>query len=412
MKIIKQIEDVTQANFPLICIFRDEIDIFPAFLDHYRSIGVTCFHLVDTGSKDDSCNYLSTQDDVQLYAVNGGYPQSNAGVDWVNSIANEYCQGKWTVVVDADEFLWLPKINGEFALAQKTKFMQNELAFALYTPLIDFFSDELTTHSVAVKNLDELIAATPNYVSYTKFKTKCIHSFPFFEIRSKARAKISGVTNYFVKSYKIPLVYWRPGFQYIRSTHICSPVPLSDSCGYLLHFKFRSGFKRKLEKELENPDRMNSDVYRISKAIINNQKLIPRHTLDLKDSSGFQESDWLLTSNFLMDWKSKNRSKAYFFQLLTDQKIASESYLADNLNRLTRSFSWRLSKPLRGYLFHRGVLRHDHYPERLQHDHPLADQTIAIYESFWWLITGIFRLPVAIYRAILWHKLRVRRRAK
>ncbi|MCO1335321.1 glycosyltransferase family 2 protein [Microbulbifer sp. OS29] len=412
MKAIRLVEQAEQAVFPLICIFRDEIDIFPAFLDHYRSIGVTCFHFVDTGSNDESCNYLLKQNDVQLYSVDGGYPQANAGVDWVNRIAREYCQGKWTLVVDADEFLVLPKTDNKISLTHTTHLLKNELAFALYTPLIDFFSDDLTAPPVAVNNLAELIATTPHYVPYSNFKAKGIRAFPFFEIRSNARSKISGVSNYFVKSYKIPLVYWRPDFQYIRSTHACTPVPLSDRCGHLFHFKFRAGFKQRLEKELKNPDRMNSDVYRISKAIVTNQKSIPVHTSDLRTTGGFQGSDWLSQDTFAGDWKNENHSKAYYFELLNHQKIPSESYLADNLSRLTESFSWRLSRPLRGYLFSKGVLRHDHYPERLQQDHALVDQTIAIYESFWWLITGVVRLPVAIYRAILWHKLKGRRRLK
>ncbi|WP_444932362.1 glycosyltransferase family 2 protein [Microbulbifer sp. SSSA002] len=409
---LRYIDGANDKTFPLICVFRDEIDIFPAFLHHYRSIGVTCFHLIDTGSRDGSVTYLLNQADVQLYAVKGGYPQANAGIDWVNRIAHEYCRGKWTIVVDADEFLQLPEVGGRVCLSRVTKLMKNELAFALYTPLIDFFCDNLKERPYSAKNLTELMAKTPNYVPYKNFKKKRIQAFPFFEIRSKVRAQISGVPNYFVKSYKIPLVYWRQDFQYIRSTHVCTPIPLSENCGCLLHFKFRAGFQQRLMRELENPDRMNSDVYRISKAIIKNQSAIPRYTDDLRESGGFSGSEWLKQGKFVEDWKSENCSKAQYFELLTQQKGASESYLAENLTRLTKSFSWRFSRPLRQFLFYRGMLRHDHYPERLEKDHPLADQTIAIYESFWWLVTGIFRLPVAIYRAILWHKLAGRRRAK
>ncbi|GAA5443793.1 hypothetical protein Misp06_01971 [Microbulbifer sp. NBRC 101763] len=412
MKSIKLIEAAKDTTFPLICVFRDELDILPVFLHHYRSLGVTCFHLVDTGSTDNSIDYLLKQKDVQLYTVDGGYPQANAGVDWVNKIAKEYCLGKWTLVVDADEFLQLPAKSNQVSLDQTTRCMQKELAFALYTPLIDFFSDNLQGDPTNAETLAELMAIAPNCVPYKSYIKKRIQAFPFFEIRSRARAQISGISNYFVKSYKIPLVYWRPDFQYIRSTHACTPIPLSDNCAYLFHFKFRAGFKKRLERELKNPDRMNADVYYISKSIIKNQESIPKYTLDLRTMNGFQGSDWLSPPDFNNDWQIENQSKAHYFELMTNQKIPSESYLADNLTRLTKSFSWRISKPVRGFLFNRGVLRHDHYPERLERDHPLADQTIAIYESFWWLVTGIFRLPVAMYRAILWHKLGGRRRSK
>ncbi len=195
---------------------RNEIDILPAFLHHYRSIGVTCFHIVDTGSTDGSKLFLEQQDDVQVYVKNGGYPQANAGVDWVNEIGDMYCKGKWTTVVDADEFLQLPLKS----IRETTQLMQSELALALYTPLIDFFCDDLTTSPRSVADLDELVASAPNYVPFANFRVEPTQAFPFLELKSLARAKISGKQNYLVRSSKIPLIYWQTNFQYLRST-IC-----------------------------------------------------------------------------------------------------------------------------------------------------------------------------------------------
>jgi hypothetical protein len=383
---------------------RDEADILPAFLHHYRSIGVTCFYIIDTGSSDGSLQFLHQQDDVQLYEKNGGYPQANAGVDWVNEIGCKYCKDKWTTVVDADEFLLLPQPT----LDGTTSILQSELAFALYTPLIDFFCDDLTSAPKCAMDLDELISNTPNYVPFSNFHAEPSLAFPFFELRSSARAELSGKKNYRVRSYKIPLVYWQSDFQYLRSTHLCTPVPLSDTCGHLFHFKYRAGFERRLLKELENPDRMNADVYRISKAIIRNQKLLPQHTKVLCNEDTFKESDWLSSTGFSVKWEEVNRSKAHYFNLLTGKKTATDSTLEENLVRLTNTLSWRVTRPIRSFLFRRGWLRHEHFPERIKHHQVAAEQTIAIYESFWWLLTGLIRLPVALYRAVLWYKLRQR----
>ncbi|WP_208989300.1 glycosyltransferase family 2 protein [Pseudovibrio sp. POLY-S9] len=395
-----------QTGYPLICILRDEADILPAFLHHYRSIGVTCFYIVDTGSSDGSREFLLQQNDVQLFEKNGGYPQANAGIDWVNEIGSKYCKDKWTTVVDADEFLQPPQLS----IHGTTDALQSELAFALYTPLIDFFCDDLTSAPKCAVDLDELITNTPNYVPFSKFHTERTQAFPFFELRSSARADMSGRRNYLVRSYKIPLVYWQADFQYLRSTHLCTPVPLGDTCGHLLHFKYRSGFEKRLLKELENPDRMNADVYRISKAIIRNQKLLHQNTVVLRNKDAFKESDWLSNAGFSERWKEVNRSKAYYFKILTGKKTTTDSTLEENLTRITTSLSWRVTKSLRAFLFNRGLLRHEHFPERINSNQAAAEQIIAIYESFWWMLTSIIRLPVAFYRAVLWYKLKQRSR--
>ncbi|KZL05361.1 hypothetical protein PsAD2_04286 [Pseudovibrio axinellae] len=401
-----------EVQFPLICVLRDEFDILPAFLNHYRSIGVTSFYFVDTGSSDGTRNYLLNQNDVQLYTADGGYPQANAGVDWVNEIGQQHCIGKWTIVVDADEFLQLPRTELPVSLVEITQLLQAELAFALYTPSIDFFANNLSSALEQPASLEELIALTPNFVPYSCFRKQQTVAFPFFELRSEARAKISKKQSYLVRSHKIPLVYWRPDFRYLRSTHSCAPLPLSDKCGYLFHFKYRPGFELRLERELENPDRMNADVYGISKAILKNQKDIIAHTSQTADVDGFYESDWLSYGGFLETWKRENRTKANYFEVFARQKTPSDDVLEDNLERLTQTFSWRFTRPLRSFLFKRGLLRHDHYPERLKFGHhPVADQTVAIYESFWWLITGPLRVPVAAYRLVLWHKLKSWRKA-
>ncbi len=181
---------------------------------------------------------------------------------------------------------------------------------------------------------------------------------------------------------------------------------LCDTCGYLFHFKFRLGFEQRLLKELENPDRMNADVYRVSKAIVSNQKVLHQNTSVLPNKDAFSESDWLSEVGFSARWKEENRSKAHYFDILTGTKTTTDSVLEENLTRLTNSLSWRLTKPIRSFLFKHGLLRHDHFPERTKRNHAVAEQTIAVYESIWWMLTGVLRFPVALFRALRWYKIK------
>ncbi|MDX5594294.1 glycosyltransferase family 2 protein [Pseudovibrio sp. SPO723] len=408
MNLKEKLHPIAEKLFPLICVLRNERDILPAFLSHYRGLGVNLFHFVDTGSTDGSIQYLKDQKDTQVYLKKGGYAQANAGIDWVNEIGCTSCTGTWTLVVDADEFLQLPQSEEKSPLAQVSAVMRRELAFGLYAPLIDFFADDLTGHLNTQKNLQGLLQGSPNYVPFANCNFSSMERFPFGDLRSNARARISGTTNYRVRSYKIPLVFWRPGFQYVHSTHVCTPIPLSDVSYPIYHFKYRPGFEQRLSKDMQSPDRLNADVYRISRSIIRHQDRIASNTVMIKDGHELEGSDWVTKDGFSKKWLELNKSKSNYFDVLSEQKSISESELTAKLQDLTETSSWRCTRPIRSFLYRKGVLRHDHFPERFKQTNVHLDQVVAVYESFWWLLTGVLRIPKALRKSLLWHKLRRR----
>ena len=55
------------AGLRLFSMMRNERDLLPLFLDHYRKLGIARFVIVDNDSSDGSHEWLIDQPDVELY---------------------------------------------------------------------------------------------------------------------------------------------------------------------------------------------------------------------------------------------------------------------------------------------------------------------------------------------------------
>jgi len=89
----------------LFATIRNEFDRLDAFLEHYRSLGVRHFLVVDNGSEVGSAEFLQTQPDVSLWVTHASYRQSRFGVDWLTWLQIKFGHNHWCLTVDADEFL-------------------------------------------------------------------------------------------------------------------------------------------------------------------------------------------------------------------------------------------------------------------------------------------------------------------
>ena len=57
----------------VLCNVRDEIDLLPHFLKHYRQIGVKRFAFVDNGSTDQTLPFLLDQSDCDVFQFTGSF---------------------------------------------------------------------------------------------------------------------------------------------------------------------------------------------------------------------------------------------------------------------------------------------------------------------------------------------------
>jgi Glycosyl transferase family 2 len=72
---------------------RNERLRLPAFLRHYRNLGVDRFFIVDNDSSDGTTDYLVGQADVHLFRTANRYSAAHMGTDWLNALLGEFGVG-------------------------------------------------------------------------------------------------------------------------------------------------------------------------------------------------------------------------------------------------------------------------------------------------------------------------------
>ena len=87
----------------VLCNVRDEAELLPHFLKHYREIGVKRFAFVDNGSTDQTLPFLLDQSDCDVFQFSGSFKYSRAGMIWKNLLILTYMSAKWFFSADADE---------------------------------------------------------------------------------------------------------------------------------------------------------------------------------------------------------------------------------------------------------------------------------------------------------------------
>ena len=94
---------VEPSDGVVLCNVRDEADLLPHFLRHYREIGVKRFAFVDNGSADQTLPLLLDQSDCDVFQFSGGFKNFRGGMIWKNLLILTYMSAKWIFSADADE---------------------------------------------------------------------------------------------------------------------------------------------------------------------------------------------------------------------------------------------------------------------------------------------------------------------
>ncbi len=115
--------DLTQVDgFTLSGLVHNEMHFLPAFLTHYRALGVARFIFIDDRSTDGSLAFLKDQPDVMVLhsrhrygdqiaeedARALGLPHQRMALVWRMLLLEKYALDQWSLHLDADEFMDLP----------------------------------------------------------------------------------------------------------------------------------------------------------------------------------------------------------------------------------------------------------------------------------------------------------------
>jgi hypothetical protein len=231
------------AGIHLFSAMRNERDILPLFLDHYRKLGVARFVIVDNDSSDGSRELLLDQPDVELHHTAASYADANAGSLWIDALLEEQAGGAWVVYADADELLVydgcdrqpLPALVGRLEALGETKLM---------APLLDVYSHPATPQ-------DLLFDALPEQWHNTG-RSPHITGGP----RRRMAAAIVGAQPPALTKY--PLVHYGPRTSFVN---VHFPEPRGENSnrirGRLLHLKLTPRFRGKVAEALREGQHWN-----------------------------------------------------------------------------------------------------------------------------------------------------------
>jgi glycosyltransferase involved in cell wall biosynthesis len=267
---------------------RDEMLRLPRTLEHYRSIGVSRFLVADNGSIDGSREFLLSQPDCHVFVTHNSYSESGFGVDWQNSLLDEYGMNHWCLLVDADEWFIYPGYESR-PLPALVAHLEQSGAQGMFAFLLDMYSSGTTTESISEPQGSPFAASRYFDSDYTWRRAFYLPGlqpprFPQYEVIGGPRLRmlfpflcrhhylletmwqisyrvylLTGRTPLPVAwrpaptLTKIPFVRWLPGTRY-QHPHATVPIKLSEVTGVLLHFKFLQDFYIKVSTELNRKE--------------------------------------------------------------------------------------------------------------------------------------------------------------
>jgi hypothetical protein len=276
-------ESAARTEIRAFSTCRNERLRLPAFLRHYRRLGVNRFFIIDNDSYDGTTEYLASQPDVRMFRTTSRHGDSNSGATWLNALLDEWGVGSWCVTVDIDELLVYPGAEDAPLRALTAYFDQNGYD-ALSCMLLDLYPAQ-PLRDCSYSPGDDLVAAAP-YFDVGPYQRTPVDSCPGVLIRGGMRerlfypefrargllAKLHDALLYRIALRtrlvrdarwlrarqrpvppcltKVPLIRWDRKSRYLSGTHFVAPKAVAPDTGVLLHFKFLQDFHARVVEEI------------------------------------------------------------------------------------------------------------------------------------------------------------------
>ena len=264
-----KLDAVNEAEVAAVICLRNEMFILPAFLDHYRKLGVKGFLIADNGSDDGSFEYLAEQPDVALFAVDTEYGQSRYGVAWQQALMSNFRVGRWSLAVDADEFLFwnLDRSGDVLSLVQSPEF---DGADAARIFMLDMYP-EGSLSTVDFKGADPFAQA--GFVEREPFLTASMALGPYSNSPTWTSALrhrlIPGSRSDLFVAQKYALLRYRPWMRLSAGLHYVSDTRLAKRELFFAHFKYNAHFRAKAQAEVARSQHFNNaEEYRKYLALV------------------------------------------------------------------------------------------------------------------------------------------------
>lgn len=276
--------DVRADAVSMFAIVKDEMDLLPSFLEHYRGLGFSQFLIFDDQSTDGGRAFLEAQDDVVLFTshLTFGQPvmvifpdgtkrEDRAGIYFKAAIPHVYCGDQIVGYFDADEFLFLPP---DITIHDVLDRMNREGADCAVASVVEFFPEAISGLSGQMPNdfaglLDSYPCFEPEQLvklrkgqdpelinlSKTNRLFEEYNVLPRIEggiLKRLFTSRRDRKAQLFQKSprHKIPLVR-RSNASWQIGSHYCNQPPSDSILLTIGHFVFTARFAEKIARAQE-----------------------------------------------------------------------------------------------------------------------------------------------------------------
>lgn len=244
MMLITEERPLSVSDLPLIFITRNDLAILPAFVSHYRELGVTRFICVEDQSTDATREYLVQQPDVDIWVSPLRFREARRGRRWREALFNRYGLNRWYLNVDSDEFLVYDYCSNK-SLIDLIRALDDLGMRRLLAPMIDLYDDgrgpDSAEHLLQPWKICNYFDRDGYDVTFEKRGISVIGG---------PRRRLFGEH---LQLVKFPLIYWDAKCRFGSSIHWPLPYErnFSPIWGALLHFKFYINYREKIQEAAE-----------------------------------------------------------------------------------------------------------------------------------------------------------------
>lgn len=244
--VTSNIEEVKMSYGPtissspiLICVVKDDLERMKMLYDHYRSIGIEHFAILDNNSTDGTLEWLLEQDDTDVYLTSDKF-ESKKKYGWINKIISMYGFNRWYLYVDSDELFVYEDIE-KYNIHELLKYAEYNNINRIGALMLDMYSDK----PIFKTRKSESILKQYVYFdsdSYTK-----LQGYKGVNIKGGPRKRmLSYDENWGGPSLiKHPLFNFKPGYIFESAHYLYPYMKDSELLSALLHYKFlESDFER------------------------------------------------------------------------------------------------------------------------------------------------------------------------
>ncbi len=243
-----RIIDLPATGVLCFMVVRNEAKRLPFALDYYRRLGVCRFFVVDNDSADGAREWLSAQPDVYLWHTRAAFGAARCGTDWTEALLRTYGEGRWCLVVDADELLVYPD-SETVPLDAFCAALEGAGYRAAMALMIDMYSDR-SLRDTHYEPGTSFLASCP-YFDRQVYHDRVERFYGHDEHPSLfggVRRRIFGGSEpgkderFFYCLNKVPLLKYDPSLVISDNFHWTSCRQVAPLAAGLLHFKFTSDF--------------------------------------------------------------------------------------------------------------------------------------------------------------------------